>query len=85
MQRYALRKVCILCSTMQVYLYIVVIQRSLYMISEHLQKSERNKIDIWWRSLERVHVSGLIAECHIDLNGIAVEVLLTSEFVHQNT
>ena len=54
------------------------------MFSEHFDKSERNKMDIWWRSLKSVHVSGLIPKCYIDLNSISVEVLLASEFVHQN-
>ena len=41
-------------------------------------------MDIWWRSLESVHVSGLISKCYIDLYSVPVEVLLASEFVHQN-
>ena len=71
--------------SMHEYLYIVVLTSISSVFSELIKNYERDKIDIWWRSLERVHVSGLIAECHIDLNGIAVEVLLTSEFVHKNT
>lgn len=70
--------------TMHVYLYIVLISHGNNMFSEHFSKSERNKMDIWWRSLESVHVSGLISKCYIDLNSVSVEVLLPSEFVHQN-
>ena len=54
------------------------------MFSELLPENERHKMSIWWRSLECVHVSGLISKCYIDLYSIAVEVLLASEFVHQN-
>lgn len=70
---------------MHEYLYIVVIARINHSFSELFKNYERNKIDIWWRSLERVHVSGLISKCYIYLYSVPVEVLLTSEFVHQNT
>lgn len=70
--------------SMQEYLYIVMISSRLSVFSELIRNYERNKIDIWWRSLERVHVSGLISKCYIYLYSVPVEVLLPAEFIHQN-
>lgn len=72
--------------SMHEYLYIVVITIIYSVFLELFKNYERNKIDIWWRWLfERVHVARLIAERNIDLHGVSVEVLLTSELIHQNT
>ena len=71
--------------SMHEYLYIVMISSRFPAFSELIKNYERDKIDIWWRSLESVHVSGLISKGNIDLHSVPVEVLLTSEFVHQNT
>lgn len=71
--------------SMHEYLYIVVIARINHAFSELFKNYERNKMDIWWRSLERVHVSGLIAKGNIDLYSVPVEVLLPSEFINYDT
>lgn len=71
--------------SMHEHLYIIVLTSISSVFSELIKNYERNKIDIWRRSLESVHVSGFISKCYIDLYSIAVEVLLASEFVHQNT
>lgn len=71
--------------SMHEYLYIVVLTSISSVFSELIKNYERDKIDIWWRSLESVHVSGLIAKGNIDLYSVPVEVLLTSEFINYDT
>ena len=71
--------------SMHEYLYIVMISSIFSVFPELIKNYERNKISIWWRSLESVHVSGLIAKGNIDLYSVPVEVLLTSEFINYDT
>ena len=71
--------------SMHRYLYIVMTSSCFSVFSELIENYERNKMDIWWRSLERVHVSGLIAKGNIDLYSVPVEVLLPSEFINYDT